>query len=384
MLPNFRAHGVRNMELVDRNLVLGRMDIVRYAEEREKCLKELEQTEAQEIERAWNGLLDLYRESEEMNGKRAELLQELYRLSFGHLEVQYANISESFRTQISDFDAQKARIYPIVHYRILPNELVFDVDAENPDQAKEQLKILIETIESLGASPLVGHSGNRGYHVHLLFAPPGGITESFITNSATIQLRNMLWKWIASLAKSNGLDLSVLDASIIQSQSHTIRSFYSFNPKGKNWKVPIKGTRYSDSIYTVTKDMATRFLESLVPIHQFSAIEKIGIGKTRERHRYWLESILRHPQNIKDGRKRILYHLLIPYLITEKKMKPDDVFKELIDWLERSGADSRKYRSWLNSNIKLTAQKQIRPMSYSRFIEQYPSLERYVWLFYGR
>jgi hypothetical protein len=369
------------MQIVDKELVLGQMDIVEYGLEREKCLRELEQTEAQEIERAWNGLIDLYKQSVEMNEKRAEMLGELYRLSFGRLELQYANISETFRTQISDFDAQKTRIYPIVHYRVLPNELVFDVDAENPNQAKEQLKILIETIESLGANPLAGFSGNRGYHVHLLFAPPGGITESFIANSATIQLRNMLWKWIASQAKSNGLDLRVLDFSIVQSQAHTIRAFYSFNPKGKNWKLPIKGTCYTDAIYKITKDMATRLLEHTVPIHRYSTLEEIATGG---RKRYWLESILRRPESIKDGRKRILYHLLIPYLVTEKKMKPDDVFKELIDWLERSGADSRKYRSWLISNIKLTARKQIRPMSYSRFIEQYPALERYVWLFYGR
>jgi hypothetical protein len=306
------------------------------------------------------------------------MLGELYRLSFGRLELQYTNISETFRTQIMDFDARKAQIYPIVHYRVLPNELVFDVDAENPDQAKEQLKILLETIESLGASPLVGFSGNRGYHVHLLFAPPGGITESFIANSATIQLRNMLWKWIAFQAKSNGLDLSVLDASIVQSQSHTIRSFYSFNPKGKNWKVPTKGTQYVDSIYTVTKDMATRLFENLVPIQKFCVMEKIGTEETGERRRYWLESILRHPESIKDGRKRILYHLLIPYLVVEKKMKPDDVFKKLSEWLERSGADARKYHSWLKSNIRLTAKKQIRPMSYMHFVEKYPSLEQYV------
>jgi hypothetical protein len=75
LFPNFHGHRVRNMELVDRNLVLGRMDIVRYAEEREKCLRELEETEAREIENAWNGLLDLYRESKELNEKRVELLQ---------------------------------------------------------------------------------------------------------------------------------------------------------------------------------------------------------------------------------------------------------------------------------------------------------------------
>jgi len=366
------------MELVDKELVLGRIDIVRYAEEREKCLKELEQTEAQEIERAWNGLLDLYRESEEMNGKRVELLQELYRLSFGHLEVQYANITETFRTQISDFDAQKARIYPIVHYRVLPNEIVFDVDADDLETAKEQLKILLETIEALGANPLIGYSGNRGYHVHLLISPPNGLTEAFIANSATIQLRNTLWKWIAFQAKSNGLNLKVLDVSIVQSQSHTIRAFYSFNPKGKNWKIPSKGTRYSDSIYVVTKDLAIRLFDELVSVQKFCVMEKIGSGETGERRRYWLESILRHPESIKDGRKRILYHLLIPYLVVEKRMKPDDVFKKLSEWLERSGADVRKYHSWLKSNIRLTAKKQIRPMSYMHFIEKYPALEQYV------
>jgi hypothetical protein len=366
------------MELVDRNLVLGRMDIVRYAEECEKCLRELEETEAREIENAWNGLLDLYRESKELNEKRAELLQELYQLSFGHLEVQYANLSESFRTQISDFDVRKAQIYPIVHYRVLPNELVFDVDADNSDQAKEQLKILLETIEALGASPLVGFSGNRGYHIHLLISPSNGLSETFVTNSATVQLRNTLWKWIAFQAKSNGLDLEVLDASVVQSQSHTIRAFYSFNPKGKNWKVPTKGMRYSDSIYVITKDLAVRLFENIVPIQKFCAMEKIGTRKTGERRRYWLESILRHPETIKDGRKRILYHLLIPYLVTEKRMNPDDVFKKLSEWLERSGVDIRKYQSWLKSNIRLTAKKGIKPMAFTHFVEKYPTLEAYV------
>jgi len=367
------------MQMVDKELVLGKMNIEEYNKKREKCMFELEQTEAQEIENAWNGLLDLFRESKELNEKRVEMLQELYQLSFGRLEVQYANLSETFRTQISDFDARKAQIYPIVHYRVLPNELVFDVDADNPDQAKEQLEILLETIEALGASPLVGHSGNRGYHVHLLFAPPSGISESFVANSATIQLRNMLWKWIASLAKSNGLDLSILDFSFVQSQEHTIRAFYSFNPKGKNWKLPVKGLRYADAIYKITKDLATKLLEHSIPIHRYASIEKMTTG---ERRRYWLESILRHPESIKDGRKRILYHLLIPYLVTEKRMAPNDAMKMLIDWLERSGADPQKYKSWLTSNIKLTARKQIRPMSYPRFVEQYPALERYVYLFY--
>jgi len=360
---------------------LGRMDIVEYAEERERCLRELEQTEAQEIERAWNCLLELFEQSKELNEKRAEMLGELYQLSFGHLEVQYANLSESFRTPISDFDVQKARIYPIVHYRILPNELVFDVDADDPNQAKEQLKILLETIETIGANPLVGHSGNRGYHVHLLFAPPNGISETFVTNSATIQLRNMLWKWIAFLAKNNGLDLSILDFSFVQSQEHTIRAFYSFNPKGKNWKLPVKGSRYADAIYTITKDLATKLLECAVPIQRYVSMEKITSGGHQK---YWLESILRHPENIKDGRKRILYHLLIPYLVTTKKMSLDDAMKKLSEWLERTGVDSRKYRSWLASNIKLTARKQIKPMSYSRFVEQYPALERYLCLFYKR
>jgi hypothetical protein len=354
------------------------MDIVEYAEEREKCLRELEQNEAQELENAWNGLVDLFIESKEMNEKRAELLQELYQLSFGRLEVQYANLSETFRTQISDFDARKAQIYPIVHYRVLPNELVFDVDADEPDQAKEQLKILLETIEALGANPLVGFSGNRGYHVHLLIAPPNGLSDTFITNSATIQLRNALWKWIAFQAKGNGLDLGVLDASIVQSQAHTIRAFYAFNSRGKKWKVPVKGSSYIDAIYTVTKDLATRLFSDLVPIQKFNVMQKIEIKGTGERRIYWLESILRHPETIKDGRKRILYHLLIPYLAVEKKMNPNDVFNQLSEWLERSGADARKYRSWLMSNIKLTVRKQIRPMSYKNFIEKYPNLEPYV------
>jgi len=364
--------------MADKELVLGKMNILEYGKEREKCLRELEETETREIERAWNGLLDLFRAFEETNKKRMELLQELYQLSFGHLEVQYANITETFRTQISDFDAKKARIYPVVHYRVLPNELVFDIDADDLETAKEQLKILLETIEALGANPMVGYSGNRGYHVHLLFAPPNGLSETFMTNTATIQLRNTLWKWIAFQAKSNGLDLKVLDALIVQSQSHTIRAFYSFNPKGKNWKTPIKGTQYTDAIYTLSKDMVVQLIrDNLVPIGKFSAIEKIGAGETRER-RYWLESILRHPELVKDGRRRILYHLLIPYLVTEKKMSPDNVFNQLSEWLERSRADARKYQSWLKSDIRLVAKKQIKPMSYKRFIEKYPELMQYV------
>jgi hypothetical protein len=351
------------------------MDIVKYAEEREKCLRELEQTEAQEIERAWNGLLDLYRESEEMNGKRVELLQELYRLSFGHLEVQYANISETFRTQITDFDAQKARIYPIVHYRVLPNELVFDIDADDPNKAKEQLKILIETIEALGANPLVGHSGNRGYHVHLLFAPPNGLSEEFLTNPATTRLKKLFWRWIAFNAKNRGLNVKFLDFAFIQNKEHTIRAFYSFNPKGKDWKVPIKGTRYQECVYIMSKELALQLLNDTAFKTSVTELEQI-LGDARPR--YWIERILRHPHKVKDGRKRVLYHILIPYLVTVKKMSQNDAIAELANWLEQTGADTRKYQSWLRSNVKLTAKKQIKPMSYQRFTARYPELAQFI------
>jgi hypothetical protein len=234
---------------------------------------------------------------------------------------------------------------------------------------------LLETIEALGANPLVGHSGNRGYHVHLLIAPPNGLSESFVTNSATIQLRNALWKWIVSQARINGLDLKVVDFSFVRSTEHTIRAFYSFNPRGKAWKLPIKGTHYADSIYTLTKDIAVRLLEHMIPVQRISLVEKIANGEERK---YWIESVLRHPERVKDGRKRILYHLLIPYLVTSKKMGLDDAMKKLTEWLERTGADARKYQSWLKSNVRLTAKKGIKPMSYQRFVEHYPDLEKYV------
>jgi hypothetical protein len=352
------------------------MDIVEYGIEREKCLRELEEAELREIENAWNGLTDLYEQSKELNEKRAEMLGELYCLSYGHIEVHYANISETFRTQITGFDAQKARIYPIVHYRILPNELVFDIDADDPDKAKEQLDILLYTIEQLGVTPLVGHSGNRGYHAHLLIAPPNGPNESFITNPTTIQLRNVFWRWLLSHAKVYGLDIKLIDFSIIQSQNHTIRAFYSFNPKGKNWKLPVKGSSYSDAVYVMPKDMALTLLNQMATLSSTRAVDDFAKSEVRKIN--WIEAVLRHPERVKDGRKRILYHLLIPYLITVKRMKPDDAMKRLIEWLEQTSADFRKYRSWLRSNVKLTAKKQIKPMSYQRFITCYPELAKYI------
>jgi hypothetical protein len=59
-------------------------------------------------------------------------------------------------------------------------------------------------------------------------------------------------------------------------------------------------------------------------------------------------------------------------------MSPDDALKKLAEWLERTGADVRKYQSWLKSNVRLTAKKAIKPMSYPRFVECYPELEKYV------
>jgi hypothetical protein len=197
-------------------------------QEAEKAFKEW-------ISKLWGSLEAFYR-MQEFNKKRVELLNELY-LVYPDIQLQYADISESFRSALVGYDWGLCFAAPIVHYRILPNEIVFDVDSEDKTKAKEAAKKIIVMLKSFGAEPLAGFSGNRGYHIHVLLAPPKGEIEDFVKAAGIKEFRNCTFDWLLDLAGARGIDTSLIDSGIMHASEHTIRSFYSFNPKGKNGRL---------------------------------------------------------------------------------------------------------------------------------------------------
>jgi len=298
---------------------------MKVIEERRIIEKRYEEEKKNRVERLWPSY-DMFLRFKEMLLQRHRLLNQLY-LVYPYLQLQYSDYKESFRSELvpwcSDNGSHASLEAPIIHYRILPNEIVFDIDSEDKTKAKEMVKKVIIMLKSFGAEPFAGFSGNRGYHVHVLLAPPKGSVEDFVNVAGVKEFRNCVFDWLFDLARVRGIDTSLIDSGIMHASEHTIRSFYSFNPKGKKWKIPVYGERYG--FWKMPKHIYGTILTMIKERQRKELIESIlnsldDDKKEKKRNRIlWIEKILQHPDRISDGRKRLLLHAIIPYFISVKK-----------------------------------------------------------------
>ena len=336
------------------------------------------------IEKFW-GSAERYVRFRDYIVKRKEFLERLY-LIYPLIEFQAANWDESVRTEwfgyghtASDFITDGCA--PIIHYKVLPCELVFDLETKE----KGQLVALVKTLKSFGVKPFVATSGNRGFHLHVLFTSEKCPIEQFAEASDLPEFRNMLFEYVIDSARSFGLREEVVDFGVMNSTAHLIRSVYSFNPKGKQWKKPVYGDFYP--IWKIPKGLFLDVREYIARKREQRLIEELineeisGEKKAEKKPRgpskvKWIEEIFQTPERVRDGRKRLLLHVIIPYLITVKGLSEEEAMMCAGEWVEKTGAQLSKYRSFIRSQVKITRRKRILPMRKEKFFGLYPDLGR--------
>jgi hypothetical protein len=342
-----------------------------------ELIREAQKRKFELIEKFW-GSIDRYVRFKEYVDKRKEFLERLY-LIYPLIEIQAANWDESIRTEWRTCDYDLVTSTPIIHYKVLPCELVFDFESKD----KEQLKILVDRLKSYGVTPFIASSGNRGFHLHVLFTAKGVPIEKFAKAVDLVEFRNALFEYILDSAKAFGLNEDLVDSGVMRSTAHLIRSVYSFNPKGKQWKLPLFGEFYP--IWEISKGLVLSVREYISKKRERKQIEELvneeieGENKVEKKPRgpnkiKWIEQIIQQPEKVKDGRKRLLLHAIIPYFVTVKGMSEEEVMMRAGEWVEKTGAEINKYRSFIRCQVKLAKRKRILPMRKEKFFGLYADL----------
>lgn len=86
----------------------------------------------------------------------------------------------------------------------------------------------------------------------------------------------------------------------------------------------------------------------------------------------YIEAIL-SASGIPDGRKRIIYYWLAPYLVNIKGLSPDEANSTINDWLARQGG-GKIQPSWVKDEVLIVNRKKIHPWGLKKVEQQDPSL----------
>ena len=299
------------------------------------------------------------------------------------------------------------KIAPAVHYRILPNEIVLDLDFKTNRESEKikVLKYIVSELNVLGIKPLVAHSGGKGFHIHFLLGP--GKDEHFdafmsLGYSQLKPFTNVIAEWIMERITSNLWNLEetcdiklliddVCDRQVLK-DVHTIRMLYSFNIKdgnvvGYKHVVKIQGVECSDNyfIWKVPKKIYQRAVEvmkqeKMIEEIKIKVLEDFITGKKTKTNRIrWIEQVLQKPEKIYDGRRRLIMYVLVPYLLNVRKIPSEKVKEILEDWVNRTPYGmSSDIRSLIKSEINsYEIRSEILPMAKEKFFNRNPDL-RYI------
>jgi len=209
--------------------------------------------------------------------KRIQLLEWLNDIY--PLELQSQDIKGNY-TKLYPFGEAEMHA-PVVYYRILPNELVFDIDGD-VKESFEVTKQIVNVLKTLGCKPAVGYSGNRGFHIHVIVTAEGVNPKDFAQGLYTKEWRNYLFELILSFLPENVVDY--VDTGIIKAKAHTIRAFYSLNLKTMKWKQFVKPC---DQYYVweIGKSLGQRIFKEMTKDEEIKEIIKFAEELEKEEKR---------------------------------------------------------------------------------------------------
>lgn len=325
------------------------------------------------IQKMWNSID--YKKYDEYLKKRTKMLNDLY-LVYPYIELQAESLN-GLRSKLFGFDTFDWRMYaPAIHYRILPNEIVIEIEEKDV----EELKKIIKALKRFKAKFLVGYSGNRGFHIHVILSPPNGDVENFARHPEARKFTVTLYDALMSYFKLCGVDTEVIDRSVMTASNHTIRSFYSLNMKGRKWKTPIMHDSYQ--IWHLPKKLYRMVLDKMkkendeVDVDVLIVKERNGNKPVKSNKIAWIEWVIRNPHFVSDGRRVLLMYAIIPYLVNVVKLGPNKVYETCVKWVQKTQNNSEKsneseYRSLIKHEIKSYAKSGVLPMSRKKFFETF-------------
>src|SRR5215216_2505020 len=332
----------------------------------------------------------------------------LYRYKATLYEDCYLNAYPNYQWMIENGRLSSTFLPP-------PNHLMMDIDRENfvDEQAFNQTIADIKAnigkylTGATGAHPIIIDSGN-GYHVHV---PMPGIVKSFEEVPEFQQFKNP--------AKASELDikfLRYLERKLTNSRSDqrhrpSVNSLMFRIPGTINTRAKIRGKKdphvkvvegrdtlssLEDRVSRPTDKLLNDFYLYLMQKKTESRVEEFEreskrLWQSLEPRRFdnntgiipWIEKIL--ITGVEDQRKDLLFWVLVPYLITIKRLDHEQAFDILDGWLAKCSEVRRleprlsEFHHRINYTLRrcadrLESQEPWWPIKLETFQEYYPDL----------
>jgi len=239
--------------------------------------------------------------------KRIEVLSFLNEIH--PLELQAQNLKGDY-TRLFSFYANEPRLYaPCVHYRVLPNEVVIELDGDTKEKSLEALKEVVKVLRTMNTKFTVGFSGNRSFHIHIIVTAPNVSPKEF-AKIVPRDFRNALFDFILDFAP---LAREIADTGVMKSV-HSIRSFYSLHLKTMKWKTFVKPFS-GYQVWELPMELGKRinlYLYEQLELKEILAVcsEEGNKKKGKESKPFKVEAVLEllKPYLAKDHGKYITYH----------------------------------------------------------------------------
>jgi len=339
------------------------------------------------LRKSWKGREHLFNKFQSIFHKRMDMMFDQLIDIYPDLTVQGENFDEEHTKEF------KARHYPfmlhlapIIHYKKLPNEIIIEID--NP--SKSELIKVLERLKELSIEPLICWSGNKSWHIHILTYPENLTCKKemieYAKSKGVKEFTDVLYDIILRKTEIDGLDVGVQ-----KHFAHWIRSPYSLNVKtietdGKvkkkiGVKRPINGNVYRTWFFStnikILVDLEIEFRKRKRELLSKPIKFKSSKSKTYK----WIEKILKNPELVKDGRKRLLWLAIVPYLVITNR---NEVQVENIcqTFVEKSGKEWKsEYRCLVScmyrfcNRFKDENGQPFYPISLKNLIDKYPDLK---------
>ena len=279
-------------------------------------------------------------------------------------------------------------------------DYVIDIDSEDLEGARKLASVLVEALQFYGISPRVKFSGRKGFHIIVTGRAFDIFREEDYVKAYEI-LPEQITRFLLQVVRPELRKLAKVDFQIYTPR-RLLRCAYSLHDSGLV-SIPVydlKAFKLEDAkpqnvreidlgwiCYENRFQEGKKLLEALMlwlqdhkePIKTFTPAK--GAGSSKKGEIRWIEKLMEKP--VDDGRHRLLWLVIAPYLVNVKKLSLEEAYLEARRYFQecdRVKKLSRRFDREVKYYLQYAARKGLRPLSLRTLREkpEYQDLWRIV------
>jgi hypothetical protein len=245
---------------------------------------------------------------------------------------EYFSILSSCR---ENFDPAHTSLYPSMipdsgYAHAFIDSILFEVDGPVEKNYGDTRRLYSFMKLKYNCEPRVYFSGNRSFHFFVDFVPivkedPLYTLQVFAKKVSKELNVEFDWQIYSSIRKLSRVPLTI--------HEKTIRYCVPVLPFWRLEEI-LKESSQPKRLIQLEIKTSERLKEALLAVRERKHRSARPQGKGSSLS--WIEQLLQHP--VEDGRHRLLWHVLAPYLINVKKLSPDQAEKVLQEYFEKCNA----------------------------------------------